>query len=880
MPLTAGSRLGPYEVLSPLGAGRMGEVYRARDPRLGREVAVKIIASDVDASPERLRRFESEARAAGALNHPNVLSVFDVGVDAGSPYVVFELLEGETLRERLERGPLPVRKVVEYAVQICQGLAAAHDKGIVHRDLKPENLFLTKEGRVKILDFGLAKLTHDVDLSPSAEDRETRTATQPGLLLGTVAYMSPEQARGEAADARSDLFALGATLHEMLAGRPAFRRGTAAETLSAILSHDPEPIVSQTSGAVPPALEQIIRRCLEKEVEERFHSARDLGFALGALSASATDGAAAMPSVGRTRKVWLPVLLGGLVVVVAAVVVNHVFRGGSRMRPAQMTVVPFTSFPGVEIAPTFSPDGSQIAFAWSPEGTNGRFDLYVKVIGSEKPLLLTTHPADWIVPAWSPDGRLIAFSREAKDGNGIYVVPALGGPERKLSDTLSLRFWVGPVLSWSPDGKLLAFYDADAPDKLGGVSLLDVDTLEKRRLSNPPKDCEWVGAPVFSPDGRSLAVLCQLSLSVYELFAVPMSGGNASKIALVSGSFAGLTWTADGRSLVFASDDSLWRVSVAGGQPEKLPFGHDAHSPVASRIGHRLAYAQLTSNANIWRVQLAGPTRTAGPPMRLISSSRYQGNPAFSPDGRRVAFESTRSGAREIWIATADGFDPVKLTSFGGPMTGTPRWSPDGREIAFDSRASGQSDLYIVRVDGGPPRRVATGIPDSSVPAWSSDGRWLYFSTTNRPDGKDQVWKIRPEGGPAAQMTHRGGMCPRASVDGKRVYYLTGANGDYEIWSASVDGGDERAVSVMARLRVAYEDDWAPCASGIYLIDGKPPGPGIKFFNFATGQIERVVDTPKSLAVGGLAISPDGRSLLYGQHDEVAGDIMLVENFH
>ena len=301
MAIDQGSRLGPYEVRGPIGSGGMGEVYRARDPRLGRDVAIKVLATTAAVGPDQLRRFEDEARAAAALNHPNILSVLDVGSHDGSPYVVFELLAGETLADRLRSGPVPPRKAVEYAVQVCEGLAAAHAKGIVHRDLKPSNLFVSRDGHVKILDFGLAKLTSVLGDGEAASTIATRTGTQPGLLVGTLAYMSPEQLRGEPADPRSDLFALGATLYEMLAGRPAFLRATPAETISAILRHDPEPIGPSPSGPVPPALEPIVRRCLEKEPEERFQSAKDLGFALRSVFGSTSGAGTSIPPPSRVR---------------------------------------------------------------------------------------------------------------------------------------------------------------------------------------------------------------------------------------------------------------------------------------------------------------------------------------------------------------------------------------------------------------------------------------------------------------------------------------------------------------------------------------------------------------------------------------------------
>jgi eukaryotic-like serine/threonine-protein kinase len=321
MPLLAGARLGPYEILSPLGAGGMGEVYRARDTRLGREVAIKVLPASFSQDPDRLRRFEQEARAASALNHPGILTIHDFGLQEGAPYVVSELLEGETLRERLAGGRLPVRKAVDYAGQIARGLAAAHEKGIVHRDLKPENVFVTKDGRVKILDFGLAKLMHpERGGTPLTEVPTETRGTEPGLVLGTVGYMSPEQVRGQPADHRSDIFALGAVLYEMLVGERAFRGATRADTMSAVLKEDP-PEPSRTVAEVLPPLDRIVRRCLEKSPEERFQSARDVAFALQEAMASASAPAIAEPvpqSRGRRAR-WIA--LGVLAAAIAAVVV-------------------------------------------------------------------------------------------------------------------------------------------------------------------------------------------------------------------------------------------------------------------------------------------------------------------------------------------------------------------------------------------------------------------------------------------------------------------------------------------------------------------------------------------------------------------------------
>ncbi len=866
--LAPGTPLGPYVIASPLGAGGMGEVYRARDPRLGREVAIKVIRSDSEPDADRRRRFEDEARAAGALNHPNVLSVFDVGFEQGQPYVVFELLEGETLADRLERGPLPARKAIDHAVQVCQGLAAAHAKGIVHRDLKPANLFLGRDGHVKILDFGLAKLTHGA--GPVVTDGETSTGTQPGLVLGTLSYLSPEQARGEGADPRSDLFALGATLYEMLSGRPAFRRATAAETVSAILTHDPEALTA-SKEPLPAGLETIVRRCLEKDPEQRFQSARDLGFALSAVAGSTPSGAGP-PVVPRRRGRWL--LVAGLALAAGAGAA-YLLRPHATPTASALVPVPFTAYPGLEFAPTFSPDGSQIAFAWSPEGTEGKVDLYTKVIGSEKALRLTTEPADWITPAWSPDGRSIAFARVELNGvSGIYLIPALGGPARKLA---AIPFGVSPqtALSWSPDGKLLAFADEHLPQSPGTISILDMATLQKRRLGQPDPSCQWSWMPAFSPDGSSLARVCVLSMGVNEVFVEPVSGGVARRVAHVDGEISGFAWSGDGKSLVVAALGSLLRVPAAGGEPQRLLSGRDVETPAISRDGRRLAYAQHVINTSIWRVALTRSPAVALRPTPLISSTRRESLPAYSPDGRRLAFTSSRSGSSEVWISDADGANPRPLTSFGGPATGSPRWSPDGRWVALDSRARGRSDVYVVASEGGLPRRVETGQADSETPFWSVDGEWLYFSAP--VDGMTQVFKVRQEGGRATRLTGGGGAFPQSAADGKRVYYSSFR--EVGIWSVSSSGGDERPVAGMPLLPWESIVSWALGPDGIHFLEGGRH-PAVVFFHFATARARRVADLPGAPDPwSGIALSPDGRSVLFSKVEHETSDIMLIEDF-
>ena len=430
MRLVTGSRLGPYEVVAPIGHGGMGEVFRARDTRLGRDVALKVLPEAAHGDAERFQRFEREARAAGALNHPNVVVLYDVGSQDGAPYLVSELLEGETLRERLLRGPLSPQHAVEIAVQVARGLGAAHEKGIVHRDLKPENVFLTADGHAKILDFGLAKL-----LGPEspANGSEPGAVAQTGsdVVVGTVGYMAPEQVRGEVVDGRADVFATGACLYEMLSGRRAFRAGSAAETMAAIVREEPPDLSSIRRGVVP-QLDRIVRRCLEKQKAARFQSARDLAFALESLSGTSLAagpgllaGLASWRFAASLRRATVP-----LATLVAGALLGALLMARLGERPAPPpAVLRALTHSGADSSPAASPDGQLVAFS-SRRG--GRSRIWLKQIRGEGETALTNGPAD-TEPRFFPDGQSILFTRtDEKDGPSIWRVPVVGGEERRL----------------------------------------------------------------------------------------------------------------------------------------------------------------------------------------------------------------------------------------------------------------------------------------------------------------------------------------------------------------------------------------------------------------------------------------------------------------
>jgi Tol biopolymer transport system component/DNA-binding winged helix-turn-helix (wHTH) protein len=575
-------------------------------------------------------------------------------------------------------------------------------------------------------------------------------------------------------------------------------------------------------------------------------------------------------------------VLGGLTVCVLALFLfyyGHSLRG----KAGQPAVIPAVTDVGEKYTPSLSPDGQHLAFAWNGGG-GPYFSLYVKIVGTEESLRLTKLGSSIdFNPVWSPDGRYIAFCRILKGQTGIYIIPALGGTERRVRETLWEEhefyevFWYDGRLSWSPDGKLIAFSDRASRDEpASSLFLLSLDSQEVRRLT-PPQHSRGDFNPQFSPDGQTLA-FNRGSQGISSIFTVPVSGGEEHR--LISGATfnEGLSWTPDGRNIVFAraswleNAGWLWKISRNGGEAERLQFGQEGVQP--SIRGNRLAYVRQVANINIWTRKLTS-SLSAGPPDKFISSTRMESGPQFSPDGTKIAFESTRSGAYEVWMCRSDGTSLTQLTHFNS-VSGTPRWSPDGRQIAFDSRAPGNADIFVMDSQGGSPRRLTSEPSTEVVPSWSRDGRWIYFASDRTGDW--EVWKMPSTGGPATQVTRHGGYAAFESTDGTFLYYAKGLTVP-GLWRVPTNGGEE--IQLISSLEAGYWGYWAAAENGIYYLDTTTTKPGIAFFDTTTHRTTRVFDLENRPAVQapGLAVSSSKGTILFTQLDVLNRDIILVENF-
>jgi len=592
----------------------------------------------------------------------------------------------------------------------------------------------------------------------------------------------------------------------------------------------------------------------------------------------------------RTGIIALGVVLAAFVVLALGfnrffpLLERGLFKKGqaSAQTPDAVSERPLTTLPGGEYEPALSPDGKMMAFVWGREGSR-EFHIYVESIDVGSPVRLTASATPEGSPVWSPDGRSIAYitCTDNPQRSGLYIIPAFGGAERKVASISPRPYIFDRQVDWSPDGNLLAVVDRNSKEEPFSIHVLSLNDGARHRVTSPPPATPGDSGPAFSPDGQEIAFRRTESIGNTDLYIVRPSGEKLRRLTFDQRFTSGHAWTRDGRDIVFTSKRSgplsLWRINASGGSPQSVPgITEGAYNLAIARTGNRLIYSKYLSDSNIWEMNLQ-----TGEAQRVLSSTRNERSPQYSPDGSRIAFRSDRTGVDEIWLSDASGDNAVRLTYFNGPLTGTPRWSPDGRFVVFDSRPNGNPDIYVVSANGGPPRRVTSSSSEDVVPSWSADGRWIYFAS-NR-SGSWQVWKIASEASeentPPVQLTRQGGFAAFGSVDGSVVYYAKGRDLP-GIWSVPANGGEERLVTGL--LNAGYWGNWAVARTGLFLIRPLPPDAAeVDMYAFSSGRTSRVAVLEKDppFSDSGFAVSSDGRKILYTQVENSSSEIILVENF-
>ncbi|HEX5719977.1 MAG TPA: protein kinase [Thermoanaerobaculia bacterium] len=801
--LAAGSRLGPYTILSPLGAGGMGEVYRARDPRLGREVAVKVLPAAVSGDGDRIRRFEQEARAASALNHPNILTVFDTGSQDGTVYLVTEILEGETLRGRLAGGALPARKAIEIGIQIARGLAAAHERGIVHRDLKPENLFLTRDGRVKILDFGLAKLQR----SDIADAPTILTGTETGVV-GTVGYMAPEQVRGQPADNRADVFALGAVLYEMLAGRRAFQRDSAAETMTAILREEPPEL------EVSPGLDRVVRHCLEKDPHHRFQSASDLAFDLESVSALSGTGAVQPPRTLRRRGYLLAAAVSGLLLMAAFLLGILAQRRWEPGEPPRFQRLTFRR--GSVVDARFAPEGQTIVYSASWEG--GPYEIFTTRTDSPESRPLGLPPA--LLQSISPRGQMLIDLIQEKDGSRVgYTLaqaPLAGGAPRPILE-VSRRVYA----DWAPDGEALALLRRD--DEQGTW----IEYPQGKVLWRP-EGFAW-GLRV-APAGDALA-FCEARDSPVQTVTmldrsgkvVARSGGWSLPLSGEGSPRGCAVWAPGGKEVWFAA-------SRQGGESGLFALSRGGEVRPLLRVPDTLALLDIARDGRVLLAQVQrrsslmakAPGEAAERDLSWFDASRVAD---LSADGRWLLFTEEGQGGGEqasVYLRGTDGSPAVRLGDGRGIAL-----SPDGR-WALAGSAKG---LTLLPTGAGEPRALPQ--PASVIlrgAEWLAGGKQLLVLGT-QPGQTDRLYLMDVGAKTARPVTPAGVRFSVSSPDGSRIAVL-GVDG---LKLYPIGGGEPHTPPVVL-LRKEHPILWRADGRALYMGRMAPGGYWIDEVDLATGR--------------------------------------------
>jgi eukaryotic-like serine/threonine-protein kinase len=897
VPLSAGDRLGPYEIVAPLGAGGMGEVYKARDTRLERDVAIKILPPQLATDPSAEARFEREARAVAALSHPHILAIHDIGRESNIAYVVTELLDGATLRDRLTTGALSTRKAIDYALQIAQGLAAAHAKGIVHRDIKPENLFVTADGHVKILDFGLAKVDPPIGARAGATALTKGITTDHGAVLGTVGYLSPEQAEGRAVDHRADIFGLGAVLYEMVTGTRAFTGNSAIDTLHRIV-HDDPPALDATRGAAPRELQWVLSKCLAKDPDERYQSTRDLVVdlknVLRQIDSSANMPAVASAPVGPTVAKPLALAAGGAAILALIAAVAFVVRGRQPAPAAGAAALPRIAIErvtstGTVIDAEISPDGKYVAYVVS----DGLQSLWLRQLatGSSLQLVAPAQVGYWGI-SFTRDSSAVTYgvkSPAAGVGGAFYRIPALGGTPRKLLNG------VDGSATYSPDGRKIAYIRAAFPEAdASAIMVANADGSDARALAirRAPEFFApmFFAAPTWSPDGSLVVAPIEVRGDRVRAKLVAFRSTDGVEQPFPNHEFETIgqvTWMPDGRGLLLLGDRGtsigaagplegmtgrqLWWVdqSTAAERPITADL-FDYRKVSVTADSQSIVTVAADASAGIWVAPLDGP----GEPKRL-SNGKYDGiaGLAAMPDGR-ILYRSVEGGHFDIWSMDADGGNRRQVTTDGA--SSSPTVSADGRIVAFTSARSGRAALWTMSPDGDSAREVP--VADTVLnPAISPDGRWIVYVST--ATGTATMWRVAIAGGAPTQLTTMESSRPAVSPDNRRIalFYRDAAHAFPLATIMPADGPAASTATLSIPSNTGSALRWMP--DGTALLHNGGPNDRANVWRIPVdGGPARAVTHFSEQTVFTFDVSADGRRLLLSR-GALRRDAVLIRNF-
>ena len=893
MPLVMiGKTVSHYKILEKLGSGGMGVVYKAEDVKLRRLAAIKFLPHDVAMDRLALERFEREARTASALNHPNICTIYEIGDHDGRPFIAMELLEGQTLKERIGGKPLRFQQIFDFTSQVADALDKAHAKGIVHRDIKPDNIFITNEGNAKVMDFGLAKPVEDLRRIDDASMLPTAgNLTDPGSAVGTVAYMSPEQVRGEDLDSRTDLFSLGDVLYEMCTGQPPFTGKTPGIIFHAILEKSPTPI-AELNPALPVKIQDIVDKAMEKDREMRYQHAADLradlkrlkreeGSSKGLAAISATP--ARPPRTGsRSNVIWIVAALAGIAVGLLA---GFLRRPSTPNYPEFLQSATFTALTpdaGQKDFPSIAPDGKSVAYA-----SGG--DIFLLRVGGTNPVNLTNDPSQKnTTPAFSPDGETIAF-RSDRDG-GIFLMGATGESVKRLTSS-------GSNPAWSPDGKNIVYSSENVTvnnrnSTRGQLWIVNASNGEKRQI----KTIDAV-QPSWSPHGQRIAFWGIEHDGVLggqrDIWTIRTDGTGLTAVTADTATDISPVWSPDGKFLYFSSDRggpmNLWRVAIneetgqTTGVPQPITTGGSAeryHLSI-SKDGSRMIYVENVSNSNLHSIGFDPSTgKTNGLSKLITRGARSYQSPDISPDGQWIAFQTT-TGGQDIYVSRADGTELRQLTDdvFRDVY---PQWSPDSKHITFYSNASGNYEIWMIGPDGSGRRKVTEGHDDSTQASWSPDGTRLAYVNNNSKGvtiiDSSKSWN---EQNPQILEPNQTFTFPVWSPDGKKLAAQQAA-------SAGEPGGLVIFTLATSKMERALNNDpskFGTVARPRWLADSRRVlfGTGIAgnvyIYDTVTKALSEVFSTAPYQLGGGLSLSRDNRTIYYGVTASEA-DLWMLEVKH